>query len=251
MSPAAPTPHAAHPTVVRALSYPFGPPEHAYVFVAGEQRPFDPRRDAEVLRGRRPVLAVGSNAAPKRLAEKFGPTLTGPDAVTPVTTAVAEGHVVAHSAKFAGYASIPATLHPWAGARAQVHATWLTRTQLAIMDETETLGVAYDRVEIAAALCPAGAAVSVDIVVEAYVSRAGAFGVDGRPAVSAAARVTGARDLPILDQTAIQIKAMTLLTGDDDVHAFVAANAANAELRTTRSAQLSALVGLPFVPPGS
>ncbi len=244
-------PRAEHAAVMRALSYPFGPPAHAYVFMGGVARAFDPISDREVLRGRRPVLAVGSNAAPKRLAEKFGPHLTGADAITPVTTALAEGYIVAHAAKFAGYASIPATIHPWAGARAEVHATWLTETQLAIMDETETLGVAYDRVTIDATLCAAGAAVSVDIVVETYVSRAGAFGVNGRPTVSAAARVSGADDLPVFDQTAIQIKAMDVLGAREELRAFVAANAANADLREARSAQLSARVGLPFTAPAS
>lgn len=233
------------PAVQRALAYPFDPPQTAFVFEDGTARAYDPTTDAPLLAGRLPILAVGSNASPQRLAEKFGP-----QACVPVTEAVVGDYVVAHSAKFAGYGAIPATLHPWPGARMRLHATWLTPDQRAIMDDTETLGVAYDRCAIHPVTwrdAAAAAAASAGVVeVETYISRAGAFGVDGRPAVSAAARVETPEPASVFDQFAIQSRAMAVLRSGADLTAFIAENVADDAVRSARSSQLSALVGLPF-----
>ncbi len=235
---------AADPAVARALAYPFDPPHHAYVIAQGVVRDFTPEQDGALLRHRHGVLAVGSNASPQRLREKFGP-----HASLAVTLAQVAGYVVAHSAKFAGYAAIPATLHPWPGAQTQLHVTWLTDEQLAVMDETETLGVAYDRVTIAPVRLEDAPAQEVPI--ETYVSRSGAFGIDGRPAVSAAARITGAADLPVLTQQEIQRRAMDVLGVAGALHAFIGANAQDAAVRDARSSQLSKAVGLPFAAAGA
>ncbi len=227
--------------VARALAYPFDPPAQGYVFDAGEARAFAPGRDLALIEGRKPILAVGSNASPRRLAEKFGAA-----ARVAVTRAQVRDHVVAHSAKFAAYGSIPATLHPWPGATALVHVTWLDPVQLAIMDETETLGVAYDRAPIAAAFSD----VAADGGAETYVSRAGAFGVEGRPLVTAsAAHSEPPKGAPLATQREAQQRAARLLGHDGSVEAFIAENVRDAALREARSATLSTRSGLAYGAP--
>lgn len=221
--------------VEKALSYPFAPPDEPYVFDHGATRPFDPARDAALLADRVAVLAIGSNASPRRLAEKFTA-----GAALAVTRADVLDHVVAHSAKFAAYGSIPATLHPWPGARARVHVTWLDADQLAVMDRTETLGVEYDRVPLTAAH-DAGR-----LDAQTYVSRAGALSRDGAPILTAAARHAGADGLTVLDQRAAQAFAMALVGGGEALEAFVVSNVVDAAVRKARSAALTAAAGLPY-----
>ena len=52
----------------RARNYPYTAPTDSYTWENGAERPFKP----EDRVGRVPVLAVGSNRAPERLAQKFG-----------------------------------------------------------------------------------------------------------------------------------------------------------------------------------
>jgi hypothetical protein len=229
------------PDVARALAYPFDPHPEPFLFHAGRAEPLDRSRQ-DLFLGRRPIQAVGSNASPKRLLEKFGPRTRAP-----VTFAIVEDHVVAHSAKFTAYGSMPATLHPWPGARAKVHATWLTDEELAVMDGTESLGLEYERVGMAAILLDAA---DYDGPIETYVSLAGALAWNGAPAVSAASRCAGAVP-PSLDQRGAQALAMALLGVDGVVEDFVAANLTDRELRLSRTRDLSTRAGLPYHPRGA
>ncbi len=222
--------------VARALAYPFGPHPEPFLYENGRALPLD-AGDKALFEGRRPILAVGSNASPKRLREKFGH-----ETRAPVTFAVVEDHVVAHSAKFTAYGSMPATLHPWPGARAQVHATWLTEAEIAVMDGTESLGVEYERVAMAARLIDAPDHAGP---IETYVSLAGALSRDGAPAVARAARCAGA--VPdALDQRAAQAHAMALLGLAGEVETFIAENLADPALRAARTRDLSTRAGLPY-----
>lgn len=226
--------------IAHALAYPFAPRSDAFVFENGGARAFDAERDAELLAERVPILATGSNASPQRLNEKFGP-----GHAIAVTRAVVHDHVVAHSAKFAAYASIPATLHRWGRARVRVHVTWLTAAQLDIMDETETLGRAYDRVGVAAEFLDAPSSAPAQV----YVSRAGALSLDGAAVSPRAADLEHACAGPVrLDQRAAQECAMRILGLEGPVERFIAENLADPDLRARRSAQLSERAGLPYAP---
>ncbi len=229
------------PAVARALAYPFAPRADAFVLDRGRARAFDPDADRGLTAGRTPVLGVGSNASPQRLIEKFG---TG--ARVAVTRAAVADHVVAHSAKFTAYGSMPASLHPWAGATAHVSVTWLDADQLAAMDKTETLGVEYDRLVLAAMLH--GVAADPGLVCHTYISRLGALGESGRPVASAAATLDGHGDLVSLDQRGAQLAAMAILKIEAPLEAFVAENLADKKLRRARSQQLSEAAGLPYAP---
>jgi len=223
--------------VARALAYPFDPHPDPFLFVGGKAAWLD-ASDEGLFDNRIPILAVGSNASPQRLAEKFGP-----DARVPVTLAVVADHVVVHSAKITAYGSMPATLHPWSGARARVHATWLTDHELALMDATESLGVEYERVPMPALLLDAPIPRAP---IQTYVSIAGALDWNGAPAVSAAARHAGDAP-PALDQRGAQRLAMTYLGLDHALEDFIAENVADAALRQVRTAELSTRAGLPYV----
>jgi hypothetical protein len=227
------------PAVARALAYPFDPHPEPFLYRDGKALPLD-HADASLFLGRVPILAVGSNASPKRLAEKFAP-----GAWTPVSFAEVDDHVVAHSAKITAYGSMPATLHPWPGARARVHATWLTEAQLEEMDGTEALGVEYVRVAIGCRLVETPAYVGA---VETYASIAGALAVEGAPAVSKASWWEGAAP-PAFDQREAQALAMRLLGVDGAVEEFIMQNLADSALRLERTRQLSTIAGLPYAKP--
>jgi hypothetical protein len=222
--------------IARALAYPFDPHPEPFLYQDGRALPLD-HADETLFRGRRPILAVGSNASPKRLLEKFAPGTRAP-----VTFAIVEDHVVAHSAKFTAYGSMPATLHPWRGAQARVHATWLTDAELAVMDSTESLGLEYERIEMSARLLDSPA---YSGPIETYLSLAGALAHDGGPVASAAAWCTG--DVPhVLDQRGAQAHAMMLLGLVGEVEAFIAENLADNALRLARTKQLSTRGSLPY-----
>lgn len=222
--------------IARALAYPFDPHPEPFLFVEGRAAPLAVA-DAAQFRGRVPILAVGSNASPVRLAEKFGP-----GARIPVTFAVVEDHMVAHSAKITSYGSMPATLHPWEGAHARVHATWLTDAELAAMDETESLGVEYHRVAMPARLLDAPATGAHP---QTYVSIAGALTVGGVPVASLAATHEGAPP-PALDQRAAQALAMAHLELEHALESFIVENVSDRDLRLQRTHDLSTRAGLHY-----
>ncbi len=163
----------ADPVIERALGYPYPAPDHAYLYWRGQAFPLPERNESErpataveylLRRGglppslatllrrdreegiaamdeRHPVIACGSNRAPDRLAQKYGSIL--PDAIIPVTRITLSDHAVCYAATVTRYGSVPATVTPWPGARVELMVTWLTDRQLAIMNETEDLGVVY------------------------------------------------------------------------------------------------------------
>ena len=129
-----------------ACSYPFARPACSYLFVDGAMRPLS----GVMVTGRVPVLASGSNAAPSRLAAKFGRS----DGVVPVTRGILHDFVVVFAGHFTGYGAIPATLFPHPGAAINIWITWLTEDQLTIMHRSEgvigcrELEQRYDYVEL-------------------------------------------------------------------------------------------------------
>ena len=139
-APAGPVrrPDLDHDPVAHAKRYPFDVPDASYLFRAGRAEPLAAEPD---LAGRIAVIASGSNASRLRLGQKFG-GFAG-DCEIPVTLARVAGFRVAYSAHFARYGSIPATLEPAPGGRAQVFVTWLTGAQAEHMHGTELIGENY------------------------------------------------------------------------------------------------------------
>ena len=89
-----------------------------------------------------PLIASGSNGAPRQLARKFGKErLAHPIAVFPVTIS---DIVPVHSAHVARYGAIPATLHREVGARTRLPVLFTTAGTLRRINRTEALGVNYE-----------------------------------------------------------------------------------------------------------
>jgi hypothetical protein len=90
---------------------------------------------AAPLRGRTPVLAVGSNASPAQLVAKFS-TADTPVPV-PVTAVTVHGLAVGVSAHVSVPGYLPATPLPEPDAITGLHVTWLDERGLAVIDATE------------------------------------------------------------------------------------------------------------------
>ena len=173
-----------------AERYPFARPRRSFVFRSEPSAMLE----CDWRHTRTPVLAIGANAAPERLAVKF----PGAGQVIPVDRAVLHDHAVVYASHFARYGAIPATLHPAPGARTEVFVTWLEARQLAAMHRSEGVGQRYAYIELDRILLEVEGRGEVNAV-GAYVSRFGALRVDGAPLGVAGIATAGAA-LPAMDQ---------------------------------------------------
>jgi len=123
----------------RALDYPYDAPSEAYLIINGHVTDLPRQYD---FSGRTAVLSVGSNRAPVQLNRKFGDQAEVP--VTPVTVHDCD---VVHVANLAPYGAVPCSAFPCPGTAVDLNIAWLTASQLDIMHQTESLGVAYGWVE--------------------------------------------------------------------------------------------------------
>jgi hypothetical protein len=178
----------------RATGYPWSRPERSYLLTGAEIELLDdltpPRRQAVLQRftagagpaARRPLLAIGSNAAPSVLTLKFAHF---PDAEDRAVLALT-GHLcdfdVGAAAYTTLYGAMPATLFPSPGTAARTAVLWVTGnqfTQLAWSEVSYHLGwleTPFEADEVV---------LSLDGVL-AFVSRFGTFCRDGRPVALAA-----------------------------------------------------------------
>lgn len=124
--------------LARALDYPYPAHPEPYLFRDGRPEPLPPGLDTARLT---PVIAVGSNRAPAQLIRKFDRM----SVAIPVTRLVARDLDVVYAAHMAGYGAVPATLAPSPGTEVELWITWLDEAALRRMDETEAVGVNYDR----------------------------------------------------------------------------------------------------------
>lgn len=193
-----------------AEDYPYHRPPGSYLFDNGLLRPLEGAWHEQ----RTAVIACGSNGAPSRLAQKFA----GGGRI-PVTPAWLQGYAVVFSAHFSSYGALPATLHPWPGARTRLCVTWLDAEQLERMHQSEGAGERYDYVELEAlelgvdghgAVARAGA----------YLSTRGPLAQDGRP-VRLAEVITQGCNLPAYSQPAMLRRVHRLLAPDESYVAFM------------------------------
>ena len=183
--------------LARALDYPYPRPAGAFVHDAGDHsvHPLDPAAVGEWAAGRRPILAVGSNAAPEQLHRKFA-TFPGDRTVVAVAVEVRD-HDVVYAARVTAYGAVPATLVRCPATTVAVWALLLTPGQVVHLDDTESLGQGYEvaAVEASAVATPGGAPLD-DVVatggaVGCYVARLGPMVAGGTPVALAAIRATG------------------------------------------------------------
>ncbi len=245
------------PTLRRALAYPFDPPGHSFVFVAGEgyrlvESGSDLFADARIERDgshvhlghalaelgagqtdgmerRTPVVGYGSNASAARLAEKFG---DGPDHVIPVLRCRLYDHDVVYATHFASYGSLPAAVFSSPGTEAEVSVSFLTDHQLEVMHASEGENYRFGVLETVIEVEGLGTLKNPST----YITVHGVFGLEGSPVALSA---IGARNrrFAVRDQKAV-LEAACRALGGGDIDAFVSAMVAN---RTHRLAQCRAL----------
>jgi hypothetical protein len=188
------------------LSYPGRIPPHSFVVADGDVVRVDNARDsidsalagAPASKERVAVLAVGSNAAPARLAEKG---LGRPLAALRVTV---RDHVAVYSAHVSRYGAVASTLHEEPGAWCKLHVTLFDEAQLAAVDRTEGN---YERVDLAEHHVDGLGGLGVDRI-QRYASGWGALQVGGAP-VRLSEIPSGRSRLPALSQRGIQRRLVT------------------------------------------
>ncbi len=137
--------------------------------------------------GRVPVLAFGSNASPEGLERKFGHFPEEDDRTVLALTGRLHDFDVGVAAQVALYGSMPATLFPSPGTAVCATVLWVTPTQfvqLAWAEMSYWLGKLRTRFEV-----DEGDAHFDEVI--AFVSRFGAFCVDGHPVALAAIPASG------------------------------------------------------------
>lgn len=217
--------------LARARAYPFDIPDNSFVYEDGETRAFE---DPGERGGRIPVIACGSNRAPKQLAWKY----RGQANVTiPVERAWLADFDVVHVAHLTGYGSIAATLQHVEAMRVEVSITWLTQDQLALMHGTEGVGSHYhyarlDKISLEGEV---GGRLASAFV---YATIMGCLSVNGGLAGLAAVRAQG-RPHPSMTQKQIQAHVRARLAGEDDERAFILRTIADSDLRRARTRELA------------
>ncbi len=219
--------------ILRAKSYPFGHPERSYLFRAGRAEPLADAGAA--IRGRVPVLASGSNAAPLQLARKYA---AAADAEIPVTRARLRHFDSVYNAHIAAYGSVPATLFPSSDTVLTTFVTWLDAEQLEIMHATEQPGVNYHYTRLV------GLEVEVDGIgalgeAYAYVSVAGCL-IHCEGPVSLAEVPAQGRRYPARTQAEMLALVRDLVAPGADLDAFILETVADEALRRARSGLLAA-----------
>ncbi|MDP7505520.1 MAG: gamma-glutamylcyclotransferase family protein [Nitrospinota bacterium] len=232
--------------IERALAYPFSIPSGSYVFDGADAIPLDDYFSergisfSELISGRTPVLAVGSNASPYQLRTKrdcyslFGEI--------PVIKARLSGFDVVYSARITSYGSVPATLRPSPGTAVDLFVTFLNGPQLERMDLSEGVGVNYSREKLEA---PGDLALERGALpgeVWTYRSKTGFLRIHGDCVALKACGARG-RKLPALSQAGVQERLRGLLDGGKTLDVFIRENIGDRAVREARNERLKEWTG--------
>jgi len=190
--------------------------------------------------GRVPLLAIGSNAAPDALRRKFAHFADAADRTALVVTGRLHEFDVGFAAHPALYGALPATIFPSPGTAVATALLWLTPAQFTQLTWSE-LSYALGRLRTRFDVDEADERFDEVLV---FVSRWGAFCVDGAPPALAAAPADGRTAVALtqrqaLDRAAAQAlgdgaSAETLVRAIFDDLPAVAARAATTLHRTAR-----------------
>ncbi len=223
--------------LARARDYPYDLRRESYLFAGGRLRPLPDARAARA--GRVPVLAYGSNQSPAQLRRKFGHLAAagGAEAAIPVQRARLAGFDVVYSAHFTNYGALPAMLRVAPGTTVGVAVTWLTETQLALMNESETrvANYAYRRLEQLDLRLDDDTRLAA---VDAYVGQRGSLMHDGTPVALEAVRAEG-RTLPSRSTAAMLRLARDRLAPGHDLDKFILRLIDDADFRARTSARVA------------
>lgn len=213
--------------VERALGYPYGAPSGPFVQLG--HRTLEPDEIEVDREARTPVLAYGSNAAPKVLSRKLALS----DQPVLVVPARLRDFDVVYSAHISPYGAIPATLQRSPGTEVRVHVIYMTSAQIGVISATEPN---YEPQLLEDVECRLEDGEELREV-SAYVSRHGCLLVDGAELALAAVSASG-RTLAAIDEPeAMELVRSTLCPGDS-LETFVLANVTDPALSQARAAQL-------------
>jgi hypothetical protein len=197
----------------RALAYPWERPDGSYRLsgdagVEPLERMAAAERDAAIAEyasdeGRLPLLAIGSNGSPAVLERKFAHFPDAADRAVLVLTGRLHDFDVGFAAQPALYGSMPATIFPSPGTAVGAAVLWVSAAQFTQLAWSE-LSYRLGRLRTRFAVDEGGAAFDELLV---FVSRFGAFLVDGEPAAMAAVPAGGRRARALTQEQALDAAA--------------------------------------------
>ena len=213
--------------VERALGYPYRAPPGPFIQL-GHQTLAPEEIDLD-LEERTPVLAYGSNAAPKVLSRKLA---LSDQPVLVVPARLCEFDVV-YSAHISPYGAIPATLQRSSGTEVRVHVIYMTSAQIGVISATEPN---YEAELLEDVECRLEDGEELREV-SAYISRHGCLLIDGSEVALTAVPANG-RTLAALAEPEAMELVRSMLCPDIDLESFVLANVTDPNLSQSRSARL-------------
>jgi hypothetical protein len=214
--------------VERALGYPYGAPSGPFVQLGHQTlSPAEIEIDREE---RTPVLAYGSNAAPKVLSRKLA---LSDQPVLVVPARLREFDVV-YSAHISPYGAIPATLQRSPGTEVRVHVIYMTGAQIGVISATEPN---YEPELLEGIECQVEDGEELDEV-SAYISRHGCLLVDDSELALAAVQASDRTFAAITEPEAMELVRSSLCP-DTDLETFVLGNVTDPNLSQARTAQLA------------
>ncbi len=181
----------------RAIGYPWARPPGSYLLTRAGVELLEDMAAEERGRvlgeftadggGRLPVLAIGSNAAPETLERKFAHFPEEDDRMVLALTGRLHDFDVGVAPQPAVYGSMPATLFPSQGTEVCATVLWVTSAQFTQLAWSE-LNYRLGKLRTRFAIDEDGTSFDEVLV---FVSRFGAFCIDGRPVALAAIPATG------------------------------------------------------------
>jgi hypothetical protein len=200
----------------RAIGYPWERPGGSYRLTPAGVDPLNAMSPAErdgaiaeyTGQGERlPVLAIGSNGAPRVLERKLAHFPEERDRSALVLTGRLHDFDVGFAAQPALYGALPATIFPSPGTFAWASLLWVTPAQLTQLAWSE-LSYRFGRLPTRFETDEGGAAFDEVLV---FVSRFGAFCVEGEPAALAAVPAEGRRARAMSQEEALGVAAELIL----------------------------------------
>jgi hypothetical protein len=213
--------------VERALGYPYGAPSGPFAQLGHQTlSPSEIEIDRDT---RTPVLAYGSNAAPKVLSRKLALS----DQPVLVVPARLRDFDVVYSAHISPYGAIPATLQRSPGTEVRVHVIYMTSAQIGVISATEPN---YEAQLLEGIECRLEDGEELNEV-SAYISRHGCLLIGNSEVALTAVEASGRTFASIGEPEAMELVRSSLCP-DTDLETFVLANVTDPNLSQARSAQL-------------
>lgn len=198
----------------RGLRYPWHRPAGSYLLADGTAEPLG-GVVPEVGADRVPLLAFGSNVAPRNLALKLAHHERAEDREVLVLAGELHDLDVVAAASVTFYGAMPATLAASPGTRVRAAVLLVNATQLTTLTWGE-MPYRLGRLDGAAFVADEDIALAAPL---AYVSRWGAFAPEGVPAPLAAIRAQG-RVWPAWEQRELLDRAAGIVLGGGDAEAI-------------------------------